>query len=282
MTRSLIDSVLDYCWQHPIPDVDVDRFLRHLSTLPDALVDLREHGLLGVILDRAKNADGARPFEWIGASIKQINPALCRLACQEMFKKARALDITMLDLPVVALWQPVLPELRALGARESYIDWEMEHPDGDWGEDAPVSDGWRWKHVTPDLDETYVRLLRRAFSGIPGLYLMSDAEMGRALDESRDGARLLFDEAGEARALVRCRIAKRYIHAIARDPNLRGQQLGRLAMDEARRILGKGGLRLTVVAQNKTAVDLYRRLGFVIVEENATITLPVGQLSDLI
>lgn len=70
--------------------------------------------------------------------------------------------------------------------------------------------------------------------------------------------------------MVRCKLAKRYLHLIACAPEMRGRGLGRLALDEVRRMLGPGPLHLTVVKQNARAHGFYLHMGFAPTEEVET------------
>jgi ribosomal protein S18 acetylase RimI-like enzyme len=85
-----------------------------------------------------------------------------------------------------------------------------------------------------------------------------------------DGTKLLLDEAGEARAMVCCKLTRRYLHLIACAPEMRGRGLGRLALDEVRRMLGPGPLHLSVVKQNEHAHGFYLHMGFIETEQVET------------
>jgi GNAT superfamily N-acetyltransferase len=90
-----------------------------------------------------------------------------------------------------------------------------------------------------------------------------------------DGTKLLLDEKGVAQAVVRCKLADRYLHLIACAPDMQGRGLGRLALDETRRMLGPGPLHLTVVKQNAHAHGFYLHMGFAPTEEVETWRVPI-------
>lgn len=91
-----------------------------------------------------------------------------------------------------------------------------------------------------------------------------------------DGTKLLLDEADHAQAMVRCKLAKRYLHLICCAPEMRGRGLGRLALDELRRMLGPGPLHLTVVEQNEHAHGFYVHMGFAPAEQVETWRLTIA------
>lgn len=112
---------------------------------------------------------------------------------------------------------------------------------------------------------------------MPGIYIPPEAEAIGSMRTTAEGTRVLLDAAGAARALVRCKIEKRYIHLLARCPELKGRGLGTLALDEATRMLDPGPLHLTVVKQNRVAHDFYLRNGFVPTEEVETWQIRIAQ-----
>ena len=276
MNGPLIDELLDFCRDHPVEKVDTERFLRHLSDLPQALVDLRAAGWLGVILSRAPDPAGATPFEWIGAGREALGPEMARRALAEIAAKARAMKLPGVHILMTPHWNGAEDVMRETGAAPLYHDLDMSHSDGKWGEDAPLPDRWRWTGFDEALALGYVDLLRRSFGSLPGFYMPAEEEVLRGVRETAPGVRILLDGDGSMRALTRCRIERRYIHAIARDPDYRGKGLGRLAMDEARRVLGPGPIALSTVRENRAAASLYERLGFKVTSELATWALPIG------
>ncbi len=280
MSGDFLAELLDFCREHPVPRADPERFLRHLASVPEALVDLRARGWLGVILDRARDREGATPFEWVGANAATLEPETARIALAEIAARARALGVPQVDILMTPHWAGAEGSLRQAGAIHAYHDWDMTHADGEWGPEVAIPTGWRWVGYTDDLAERYLDLLQRSFDSQKGFYMPATQDLLRGLAETAKGTRLLFDEAGEARALIRLRIERRYIHAIARDPKCRGRGLGRMAMDEARRVLGPGPIWLSTVKENNSAAALYRKLGFTLEVEYKTWALPTGQLSD--
>lgn len=106
---------------------------------------------------------------------------------------------------------------------------------------------------TPDREAAYISLLNRGMGPIPGVYVPPEAKALASMRTTAEGTRLLLDEAGNAQAMVRCKLAQRYLHLICRASERTGRGLGRLALDEVRRMLGPGPLHLTVVKQNEHA-----------------------------
>ena len=67
-----IAEAFAYCRAHPVEHVDLERFLGIFTTDARRIIDARDVGLLGIIMDRLTIQDGAKPFEWIGAEIESI------------------------------------------------------------------------------------------------------------------------------------------------------------------------------------------------------------------
>jgi GNAT superfamily N-acetyltransferase len=122
----------------------------------------------------------------------------------------------------------------------------------------------------PEHEAAYYDLLRRGLGPMPGVYIPPEAEAIASMRTTADGTRVLLDDGDRARALVRCKIEKRYIHLLARCPEMQGRGLGALCLDEAARLLGPGPLHLSVVKQNRVAHDFYLRNGFAPTEEVET------------
>src|SRR5256885_8943944 len=72
---SELEALVAFCTAHPIPEIDSERFLRHLCSGPAAIIDLRHRGLVAAILDRAPAASGAVAFDLVGCGIDAIDGA---------------------------------------------------------------------------------------------------------------------------------------------------------------------------------------------------------------
>ncbi|MGH6894681.1 MAG: hypothetical protein ACREEP_20735 [Dongiaceae bacterium] len=243
---------------------------------PDSIVDARDVGLLGIIMDRLMISDGAKAFDWIGATTDKIEPDIVPTLLERLRGTARALRAPAIDITLSGHWSGVRDLLAQHGARPRYVDVEMTRAEGEWEPPAPLPAGWRWVAASPDYEQAYVDLLQRSLGPMPGVYIPPRAEAIASMRTTADGSRVLLDQSDRARALVRRRIDKRYIHLLARCPEMKGRGLGRLALDEAQRLLGPGPVHLTVVTQNRTAYDFYLRAGFVATEEVETWQIPMG------
>jgi len=271
-----IEEAFAYCRAHPVAGIDLERFLGIFTTDAHRIVDAREFGLLGIIMDRLTIADGAKPFEWIGGEIDKIDAATFPAVFERLRDTARGLGIPAVDITLSGHWSRVRDLLAREGVHPQFIDFEMTHADCAWGPDRPLPTGWRWVLVTPDHEPAYVALLNRGMGPMPGVYVPPEAEAIASMRTTADGTKLLLDEAGEARAMIRCKLARRYLHLIASAPDMRGRGLGRLALDEVRRMLGPGPLHLTVVKQNEHAHGFYLHMGFVETEQVETWRLKIA------
>lgn len=273
-----IDKAFAYCRAHPLDGVDLDRLLGIFTSGPASIVDARDHGLLGIIMDRLQVGDGAKPFEWIGGTADGIAPDLAPVLLGRIAAAGRALGLPAIDITLQGHWAKARAQLAAAGAAPRYVDVEMTRPPidlpaGDWPPRLPA--GWHWEQAVPDHEMAYYDLLQRSLGPMPGVYIPPEAEAIASMRTTADGTRVLLDETGRARALVRCKMDKRYIHLLARCPEMKGGGLGSLALDEAQRLLGPGPLHLTVVKQNRVAHEFYLRNGFAPTEEVETWQLPV-------
>ncbi len=269
------EDAFAYCRAHPVAGVDLERFLGIFTSGPASIVDARDHGLLGIIMDRLHVSDGAKPFEWIGGPAERIAPEVVPMLLCRIVDAARALDLPAIDLTLHGHWLPARDLLAAAGARPRYVDVEMTRPAGAFAAPAPLPAGWHWEQVVPDHERAYYDLLQRSLGPMPGVYIPPEAEALASMRTTADGTRVLLDLDHRARALVRCKIEKRYIHLLARCPGMKGRGLGSLALDEAARLLGPGPLHLTVVKQNRVAHEFYLRNGFAATEEVETWQVPV-------
>lgn len=265
-----IEEAFAYCRAHPLEGVDLQRFLGIFVSGSDCILDARDHGLLGIVMDRLLISDGAKLFEWIGGTAARIAPEAVPDLLRRLTAIARKVGAPAIDMTLHRHWLNVREELRACGAVPRYVDVEMTRPDRDMREPAPLPQGWRWVPAAPDHESAYYDLLLRSLGPMPGIYMPPEAEAIASMRTTADGSRVLLDETDRARALVRCKIEKRYIHLLARCPEMRGRGLGALALDEAERLLGPGPLHLSVVKQNRRAHDFYRRSGFQETEEIET------------
>jgi GNAT superfamily N-acetyltransferase len=257
-----IAEAFAYCRAHPVDGVDLERLLGIFVSGPHCILDARDHSLLGIVMDRLTIADGAKPFEWIGGELDKIDARIFPIVFERLRRQARALGIPAIDITLSGHWSDVRDLLARQGAHPQFVDLEMVHADCHWGPDRAPPDGWRWVFASPDREQAYLALLNRSMGPMPGIYMPSDVEAVASMRTTADGTKLLLDEKGEAQALVRCKLAKRYLHLIACAPELQGRGFGRLALDEVRRMLGPGPLHLTVVKQNEHAHGFYLHLGF--------------------
>jgi len=271
-----IEEAFAYCRAHPVAGIDLDRFLGLFTTDAHRIVDARDVGLVGIIMDRLSIQGGAKPFEWIGGTIDKIDARIFPTVLDRLRRTARDLGIPAIDVTLSGHWSEVRDLLRREGVHPQFVDIELTHADCNWGADRPVPAGWRWALVTPEHEQAYVSLLHRAMGPMPGVYVPPEAEAVASMRTTADGTKLFLDETGEARAMIRCKLAKRYLHLVANAPEMRGRGLGRLALDEVRRMLGPGPLHLSVVKQNERAHGFYLHMGFAPTEEIETWRMPIA------
>ncbi len=264
-----LEGLVAFCRAHPAPDSDPERFLRRLASGPEAMVDMRDEGLVAVIIDLVKSATACPPLELVGLRGDTIPPATARRLVEDSLRRAQALGLPGLEFLLRPHWAPHREMLEDLGFVFAYGDLDMEcaAPEA-WGPDAAIPDGWQWSDVGDRWISDYFRVQRDAFVGIPGFFMPSEAEMRRTLAKAGAAGRILND-GRRGFAILRLNLDEGIIHAVARDPGFKGRGLGRLALDEARRRMPGRPLYLNVVDSNQPALSLYERHGF-----RTTINLP--------
>lgn len=270
-----IEEAFDYCRKHPVAGVDLDRFLGIFTSGVHCIVDARDVGALGVIMDRLFIVDGAKPFEWIGAEAQALDAAAFPIVMERLRRVARGLRAPAIDMTLHGLWSNARDLLSREGAAPQFIDAEMTHADCGWGPDRAIPAGWRWVLVAPEREAAYLSILDRGMGPMPGVYVPDEAEALASMRTSADGTKLLLDREGEAQAMVRCKLERRYLHLICCAPEMQGRGLGRLALDEVRRMLGPGPLHLSVVKQNEHAFGFYVHMGFIETEQVETWRIPI-------
>ena len=261
-----LGELVAFCKAHPGPDTDPERFLRHLCSGPAAIIDRRVDGLVAVIIDQVRSASGSPPFELVGLKGDSIAPDAARRLVEQSLRQARDLKLQGMEFLVRPLWAPHRAMLEENGFVFSYGDLDMDCANPDWGADMPIPDGWRWSDVSGDWLDEYFRIQREAFANVAGYFMPPEEEMRRTL--RRDGiAGRILNDGKRGYAILRLTLPTGIINAVARDPAARGKGFGRLALDEARRQMPGRALGLNVVSTNKTAIELYRRHGFKIIED---------------
>jgi len=271
-----VEEAFAYCRAHPVAGIDLERFLGIFTTDAHRIIDARDVGLVGIIMDRLTIIDGAKPFEWIGGEIEKIDADIFPIVIGRLRRTARALAIPAIDVTLSGHWSNVRDLLAREGAHPQFVDLELTQADCDWGPDRPLPEAWRWVPVTAEHEAAYISLLNRGMGPMPGVYVPPEAEALASMRTTADGTKLLLDAQGHAQAMVRCKLEKRYLHLVCCAPEVQGRGLGRLALDEVRRMVGPGPLHLTVVKQNQHAHGFYVHMGFVETEQVETWRLPVA------
>ena len=127
-----IGEAFAYCRAHPVEHIDLERFLGIFTTDADRIVDARDIGLLGIIMDRLMIVDGAKPFEWIGGEIGRIDETTFPIVFARVREAARRLGIPAVDISLNGHWSNVCDLLAREGVHPQFVDVEMTHADCAW------------------------------------------------------------------------------------------------------------------------------------------------------
>jgi ribosomal protein S18 acetylase RimI-like enzyme len=262
-----LEALIAFCAAHPVPDVDSDRFLRHLCSSTAAIVDLRHRGVVAAILDRAPAASGAVAFDLVGIRSGAMDDATAEMVLTCAVEAAGRLGVKGLELVAGSHWAEHRGAIERLGFALAYRDLDMRCERPDWGEDARLPGGAAWSDLGRGWIDAYLEMQRAAFAGLPGVYFPDPAEQRRVLIAGASRVRKLSD-GKRILAGLRYTPETAFLHSIVRSPVVKGQGFGRLVLDEARRELPGRALTLNVVSSNRVAVDLYHRHGFEILREH--------------
>src|ERR1044072_8036907 len=99
-----IAEAFNYCRAHPVANIDLDRFLGIFTTDAHRIVDARDIGLVGIIMDRLTSLKAPKPFEWIGAEIDKIDAVTFPIAIERLRRTARDLGIPAVDVSLNGHW----------------------------------------------------------------------------------------------------------------------------------------------------------------------------------
>jgi len=122
---SALDDLVAWCAAHPVPDTDAERFLRHLSSGPAAVVDRRAEGAVCVVLDRARSGTNCAPLQLAGCRDPVLDAALAEAMVADAALQARRLGLGGIDLMISDPWVPHRPRIEAAGFSFAYGDLDM-------------------------------------------------------------------------------------------------------------------------------------------------------------
>ncbi len=230
------------------------------------LHDAAGRALVAVLTDACDNADNAVDLAVLACREPAIAPALMAALLGEAEQEARRGPRRSLELALDPAIQPHESLLRARGFHQRYAMVTMEQRGP--GLAAEPDAGWSWADLSPERCNDAQRLIRAAFTGLPGInFPPAEGWRRRALAKTPPD-RLLF----EGVRLAGCVSVHGepdgagLVNTLARDPADRGRGLGAVLMTEGLRqlhALGCSPIRLHVAAQNGRALSLYERCGFV-------------------
>lgn len=253
---SPIEDIFAFCEAHPVAHISPRWFVAQLSSGLPAIVDRRDMGIVGLLLDHGIPTAGALHYEIIGGTLDAKNSLdfFSSLLMEAGRLGFREMEIRFPE----KMADMVVPFLLRRGGALAYKEGRLHCPMLQ-GKNRILPEGWYWKNVGATNIGEYEDLRRVSFQGIPGIVLVPFA----GLDFLRSHkTRFLFAPDGLAGAL---RLNRRsgLIAALMRHPRYRARGVGSLLLDEAARLLGKKEAKLDVVDCNLAALRLYREYGFI-------------------
>ena len=122
---SELEALIAFCAAHPVADIDSERFLRHLCSSAEAIIDLRHRGMVAAILDRAPATSGAVSFDLVGCRAGAIDPAAVDTVLTCALEAGSRLGVQGLELMLGPHWAPHRAAIERLGFTLAYRDLDM-------------------------------------------------------------------------------------------------------------------------------------------------------------
>jgi len=273
---------LAFCLKFPATDIApniVEMILSELTPSDDDLVDFavrNQRVAVGALVSTVDNRDGSADFLVLGWDSK--NCGACEL--QRMLHRAEARWHTsqkpILDVPLYAATVDLAPLLADAGFGHSYSTFDMECA----SEEATIPEvtvpaRFRWEHWSAATVEDYHRVVRLAFTPIPGASISPLPTFKRLCEAEPIAPQLLLEGeriVGFARVSVESPETG-VVQNVGRDPAYRAQGLGKVLLQKALamlRIEGVSRYKLSVAIANEAALRLYRDFGFEVIRRNDT------------
>jgi ribosomal protein S18 acetylase RimI-like enzyme len=265
--------------RHPVKERPlglVRQIVESLVRDPSYVLEYADEGgfrALFAVVDTCANADDSANLELLALK-EPLPPAALPEVVRWAVEVAGKGPSRNLD---VELWSPrdVLEAgLAPLGFTRAYVTYHMERRTAELPATAPppLPEGARWELLEPARFGEYHAVLGLALAGLPGANVPNAEEMARALGRRTFLPEVLVHQ-GSVVAFADTRVhddGTGEIHLVGRHPAWRGRGLGDTIILRALDRLSKNGatrIALEVAAVNETALAVYRRYGFVIVDE---------------
>ncbi len=178
------------------------------------------------------------------------------------------------EIPVQPRYRTAIPSLVSRGYTHAFSDYLMRTPTDHLGPEQELpGPAWRWSAPREELLSELYAVGLAAFAGVPGAYQSALDEYSAAILASPEDTVVLMDGdrvAGYMGIGMQQGSDLGEVRRLARAPSYRGRGLGPLLLSESlRRLRGRGAraFELDVTATNQTALTLYQRFGFEVVED---------------
>ena len=279
-----VDELLRFIHAHPVSDLGsalLRELLTHLPRTREHVLDVWQGGdrqLVATVVDTVENAAHSAVFAVLGLRVPrdpQIEEALAwTLEIAE--SQVRAGPRATLEIPLPAALQRHAPLLERRGYRVAFRAYHMTRPAADAVDPPALPATWRWADAAIADVPTYHALVASAFASVPGTHLTDLATFRDMFNRTPRRPRLLWHGdrlVGFVKTSLDADGETGLIHILGRDPAYRGQRLGPTLLREAMRTLASDGarrLRLEVIADNHSALELYLGHGFTVAAEEPT------------
>ncbi len=243
-------------------------FLITLSLTPGGVFDLHDEAgraLAAVLIDACDNSGDAAELLLLASRDAAPGEGVIALLLDAALAEARLGPRSHLEVTLDASMRPHRALLEARGFTRRFDIVAMERH-GPWTAVEPPP-GWTWATLSAGRYDEAARLVRAAFSGLPGVNF-PPAGQGRAFALGQSPPVRLLLDGGRIAGWVSVRgesDGSGMVASLARHPGDRGRGLGAALLTEGLRQLEAAGLapvRLDVVATNESALALYEGFGF--------------------
>lgn len=277
-TPRRLETLATFAEYHPISRFNAPPIRRILGTwaTPDGVLEWTVDGrtaLVGAVVAGMENVHDAALLEILGWDEDTPFGPLLDAVTPVALALAKSRPKLSLSLPSGFAGE-VGPAWTA--AEGSFVMARGNEP---WP-DPPLPAGATWEDLSRATVAEHYAVMKRAFVDDPGTMIPPFPTFGDVALVSDPPVRILRREGVEI-GFARVSLegdGLGYVATIGRDPSARGQGLGPIVLAEALRVLAARGMtrfRLGVTASNSSAVELYRRSGFTVVESWITWLRPV-------
>lgn len=260
----LISFAEENFWITKWPRTLIERFLHELTSGPEMIFDVREHGepvAFAALVDRVENPANEATFELLGLA-KGVKPEQVLDLLLPLARQRVPVSKSGFSLGFPADFAPLEELTKRHGLAPHYEMYDMLNP-------APKKNAadHGFAEATSADDAEIYRVLRESFRENPDTALSSFADWQKGRARETDRMTWIQREGGKIVAFLHLArpSTDAEINVVGVLPEHRGKGIARRLIAHALACLAARdapGCRLSVAVQNKAALRIYQGLGF--------------------